>query len=405
MARYLNQKWSMNEQPSLLQTLSSGDIEAARQRLNNGERLPENLQSYEWSAVFDKIKDHKAFDILDQLIQNGTIETDLYEYDSFKKSIFDHLIRFPTDEASLDYFSTLIGKFQNLNTDLQDQTLLGYALEEGAETALIKRLAEAGCDINYKNNAEENFIYQVVNNGALSVRNKERGVEYMKFLISEGLEVDTANIAGTTPLHLAIDRNRPEYLDVLLENGANPNAQDKKGRTPFYNAVVDQFNLASYDKLARYDSPAFELRAQEEGTMLAKYVSRLDRISETELKLLERLLQDGADVYHTSEHYGKEKSALDWAAEKHAEILKILVEEGNIDINQQDNEGNTLLHKVCAHELYRDNEKAKETYRKVKLLLSKGADIHIQNDKDQTALVLASQDNTKSKTVELLLQN
>lgn len=395
----------MNEQPSLLQALKSGDVEAARQLLNNRERLPKNLQSSEWSSIFDQIKNRKAFDVLDQLIEDGTIETDLYEYDSFKKSIFEHIVRFPTDETSLDYFSTLIGKFQGLNTDLQDQTLLGYALEEGAEIELVKRLVEAGCNINYKNNAEENFIYQVVNNAALSVRNKERGVEYLKFLIGEGLEVDTANIAGTTPLHVAIDRNRTEYLDVLLENGGNPNAQDKKGRTPFYNVVVNQFNLASYDKLSKYDSPIFELRAEEEGTMLAKFVSRLDRTSENDIRLLERMIQDGADVQLTSEHYGKEKTALDWAAEKSAEVMKILVENGDVDINQQDDEGNTLLHKVCAYELYRDNEKAKETYRKVKLLLSKGADIHIQNDKDQTALMLASQDNTKSKTVELLLQN
>ncbi len=47
---------------------------------------------------------------------------------------------------------------------------------------------------------------------------------------------------------------------------------------------------------------------------------------------------------------------------------------------------------------------AKETYRKVKLLLDHGADISITNDKDETALILASADNLKIKTVELLMK-
>lgn len=49
-------------------------------------------------------------------------------------------------------------------------------------------------------------------------------------------------------------------------------------------------------------------------------------------------------------------------------------------------------------------DKAKETYRKVKLLLENAADKNITNNKDQTALALASDDNLKIKTVELLMK-
>ena len=76
----------------------------------------------------------------------------------------------------------------------------------------------------------------------------------------------------------------------------------------------------------------------------------------------------------------------------------------SIDINEQDNEGNTLLHKVCAYNVNYDAEAAKETYRKVKLLLENGADKDIANDKDETPLMLASGDNLKIKTVELLMK-
>ncbi|MNR10898.1 Ankyrin repeats (3 copies) [compost metagenome] len=91
-------------------------------------------------------------------------------------------------------------------------------------------------------------------------------------------------------------------------------------------------------------------------------------------------------------------------AEKKSEILQTALTNGNIDINRQDDEGNTLLHKVCAYNVNYEAEKAKETYRKVKLLLENGADKNITNNKDQTALALASDDNLKIKTVELLMK-
>ncbi|MDO7742560.1 MAG: ankyrin repeat domain-containing protein, partial [Pedobacter sp.] len=60
---------------------------------------------------------------------------------------------------------------------------------------------------------------------------------------------------------------------------------------------------------------------------------------------------------------------------------------------------------VCAFNVNYDQNVAKETYRKVKFLLENGADISLTNTKDQTALMLASDDNLKTKTVQLLLSN
>ncbi|RZL64022.1 MAG: hypothetical protein EOO93_07405, partial [Pedobacter sp.] len=67
--------------------------------------------------------------------------------------------------------------------------------------------------------------------------------------------------------------------------------------------------------------------------------------------------------------------------------------------------GNTLLHKVCAQNVNYDAEKARELYKKVKLLIENDADVSDTNDQDKTALMLASDDNLKTKTVELLMKN
>jgi len=81
------------------------------------------------------------------------------------------------------------------------------------------------------------------------------------------------------------------------------------------------------------------------------------------------------------------------------------LDSGNVDVNHQDDHGNTLLHKVCGYNVNFEAEKAKETYKKVKLLLENGADASISNDEDKTPLMLASDDNLKIKTVELLMKN
>ena len=126
--------------------------------------------------------------------------------------------------------------------------------------------------------------------------------------------------------------------------------------------------------------------------------------SENEIKLLIEMIEDGGDLYHPSLYYSKDKTPLDQIAEKPAEILEAVFETGKVEINRQDDKGNTLLHKVCALNVNYDANQAKETYRKVKLLLENGADSSITNDEDKTALMLASDDNLKIKTVELRMK-
>jgi ankyrin repeat protein len=130
----------------------------------------------------------------------------------------------------------------------------------------------------------------------------------------------------------------------------------------------------------------------------------LNGSSERDIIFLKKLIEDGADPYQPASYYSKSVSPLNMIAEKSAAVLEGVLETGAIDVNRQDDKGNTLLHLVCAYNVNYEQDKAKETYRKVKLLLDQGADSSITNDNDQTALMLASDDNLKAKTVELLMK-
>ncbi|PWS31568.1 ankyrin repeat domain-containing protein [Pedobacter paludis] len=387
---------------TLEQLLNSGHYPEALLQLNNGEKLPKTIQDYAKWQIFDNLFRGDQFEIIDYLIKTKAVETDIYELENFDKSIFQSIIRNLKDSAEgQDFFKSLISKFDNLNDEVGAKTLLGYFFEKGASLQKIKILVDAGCDVNFKNNAEENFIHQVIKTNLMK---PDLTCSYIEFLINEGLDVNATNIVKKTPLIATVEFDKVDYLDVLLENGANPNDVDKDGNSAFFYAVAHKLDLELYNKLRDYGTPDFDVQNRDQVTLLFEYV-RMMYNSADALKLLCKMIDDGADLYQTSIYYGRETTPLDLIAEKSADVLEAVLETGNIDVNRQDAGGNTMLHKVCAYNVNYEADKAKETYRKVKLLIENGADVSLTNDQDKTALMLASDDNLKIKTVELLMKN
>ena len=392
----------MQTQNQIESFLFQGKFDEARECLNNGENFNEHYLKNNFSQIAAKIIEAKEIDFIEKLIKAGFIETDIYELDSFDKSIFDPLSRYlKEDDESLAFFEAVMSKMDNINDEISDQTLLRYFLEKSAPPKIIKTLIDNfGANAQYKNNAEENLIYSVINTYGLET---EKTKYYISILTENGVDINEKNIVGTTPLMCAVKRTRKDILPFLLENGADPNETDNLNNTAFYYAVAEQFSYEMYDALATVSSPDFNIVNKDGRTLLTNFISSVSG-SPADITFLERLLSDGADVNFCAQHYGQPKSGIDFIVEKKSDILKSVLENVSLDINEQDNQGNTILHKVCAYNVNYDAEMAKETYRKVKLLLDQGADISITNDKDETPLMLASGDNLKIKTVELLMK-
>ena len=73
-------------------------------------------------------------------------------------------------------------------------------------------------------------------------------------------------------------------------------------------------------------------------------------------------------------------------------IVKILLERGGIDLNRRDAEGNTALHYVC-----------REGYRDLAvLLLDKGADASLVNNRSETPLHAAARKGNREILARLL---
>jgi len=391
----------MQTQNQIESFLFQGKFDEARESLNNGEIFNDQYLKNNFSQITAKIIEAKEIDFIEKLIKAGFIETDIYELDSFDKSIFNSLTRLKDDDESIAFFKELMSKMENINDEISDKTLLGYFLEKNASPKIIKTLIDDfGANVQYKNNAGENFIYTILNTYGLET---DKVKEYIAILLDNGIDINEKNIVGTTPLICAIKRSKKDFIPFLLENGADANETDNLNNTAFYYAVAEQFSFDMYDALATVSSPDFNIVNKDGRTLLTHFISSVSG-SPSDITFLERLLADGADVNFCAQYYGQPKSGIDFIVEKKSDILKSVLENVSLDVNEQDNHGNTILHKVCAYNVNYDAEMAKETYRKVKLLLDQGADISISNDKDETALMLASGDNLKIKTVELLMK-
>ncbi|OKS87442.1 ankyrin repeat domain-containing protein [Mucilaginibacter polytrichastri] len=391
----------MPDQSTLYEALRNDNIQEAREILNDESNFPSDLTPFDRIQLFEKLIQHKAFDIIIKFVDHKLVETDLYEYDTFNNTLLHKvLFNLKDDDESIAFFNELLAKLENINDAVDNQTLLGYAFEIGAAPNLIKSLINAGCDINWINNAEDTFLHKIAANNRIQ---PEKAAAYLKLMLQEGLAVDAVDIVHKTPLLIAISNNKPLLIDLLLENGASCNIPDDKGETAFYYAVVHQQSLALYLKLRASESPDFEVANKNGETILFEFLNRLSRPSDTILEFLTTLIEDGADLYLPATFYGREKTPADVIAEKPFAIFNTVFQLGKLDVGRVDKNGNSILHKVCAFNVNYDSEMAKDTYRKVKLLIENGADVNLTNNNDETPLMLASTDNLKSKTVELLL--
>lgn len=392
----------MRIESEIVSAIQSRDFEKAKSLLQGGEKISKEVMSQpNFTLPFSQVIKAKEFEIIDLWVADKTIETDIYEYESFRNTIFETITReLPADEESIAWLSDFLGKLDNLNDEIGDVTLLSYALENGADVKVIQCLIDAGCDVNYTNNAEQSLLYEVVNKRMMA---PEKAIAYMEVLIDAGLDVNKANVVRETPLMVAINNNKVDYLDLLLENGADANVQDEKGKTAFTRAVIDQSSEKIYDKLAAYTTPDFDQVDESGNTLLSSYLSRLSNNSF--ISFLPKLLEAGADINQKAPHYDQQKSGLDWLAEKSFETLEIALETGKIEVNEPDDLGETILHKVCGYNSVLDEQKAKDIYKKVKLLIGAGADVNLVNSNEETPLMLASNNNIKIKTVQLLMSS
>lgn len=400
---------------NIYQAIKSKDYEAAKVALLNDSETYSSLKPFEQRGIVQDCLRSKNFEILEILMDEGVFILDLYELNRWLDSFFhEAIMQLPfliepkgfgpnrpvvTDPSELDdevlnFFEKVCSKADNLDEALDNQTLLEYAISKNLPIPVLDVIVNAGCPVDRLDASENTLLF------------KKLQAPVVEWLINLGLNVNHKNKGNESPLLRAIQNNQLEVVKVLLENGADISYRDKEGNSLFHVALVDKVSYELFDLLCEYDHPNMDELNLSGSSLIFNYLNRIYTFNGRELEYLEKLIGMGGNVQQMNKTiYGVSKTPLELSISKGFEVFEFLMNYNNEDINQIDNQGNTLLHKVCAFPLHHDQNKAKELYKIVKLLLGKGADASIRNTEDKTAMELAMDDNLKDKVVAILLKN
>ncbi|SEN55020.1 Ankyrin repeat [bacterium A37T11] len=375
--------------------------------------LKENFEAVPASSrdqLVNTVMQRKKWQVLDYMLDEGLIQTELFEYDSFDDKQIQPLIgqtKYLNQQELAEYlphFEKFLQALEDMDEELAGQNLLSYALENGLPEEVIAAIIHKDIKLDYHNRAGQNYLHIAVSQR----QNRNSGYSFAiaKLLIENGIDVNEHDIEGKTPLYSAIENEglvKADTIQLLVENGADVVAEDKKGITPLFFVSVYTHNLELTRLLLQYGTPDFTKRNREGEIFLNGYLRHM-QVSASGIEMLIYLIENGASLAYTSTYYGKEKSGIDWVIEKPSEILKSLLDKNLIDVNWIDNDGQTVLIKVCQVNTNHEEALAKDLYRKVKYLLKAGADPSMEDRFDKKAVDYAMDDNMKAKIVETLLE-
>jgi len=386
------------------EAIDQRNFEHALDMITNGEDILKSQWQFKLSDAFANIIRNKAFDVLEALLDNDHIELDLFEYDNFNNTIFLELAKEGKQAETLDFLQNNISKFENLDESLEDKTWIHLAIEHGASVEFIDCLGNNDVEINYRNKAESTYLHSILSNNNFLMK-PELKLEYLPYFMDQGIDINALDIVGNTALHIAVEKSE-ECCDFLIEQGADPNIPNKKGETPYFLALINQGNTNLVLKMNEQYPIDFEVETGKKTSLLFDYLKTIFSELNEDSKNVIRLFADiGFDVFTPeTSMYGDETSVMEFVMTKNADWLQTFLDIFDVDVNTTDNLGNSLLHKVCGIGLNFDQAKAKDLYRKVKLLIKSGADVHLTNTQDKKAVDLATDDNLKEKTVALLLK-
>jgi len=233
-------------------------------------------------------------------------------------------------------------------------TALVYATQDNRRIEILKALLEAHPDIHYQPSWGNPVLITATETWEPQ-RQLLPTVEYLQLLIDAGAQVDATDSQNRTALHCAAMSNSAEVVSFLLKKGLNVNQKETDGETPLYEAArlnpsvdVIQVLIAAHADLevkdaASGDTPltiatSFNPNEDVAAALVRAHadVHAMDVGGDTVLEdaavarrsigLMRLLISDGADLGH-KDHFGK--MALDYAQTRPQDVIDLLTPKAN----------------------------------------------------------------------------
>ncbi|XP_003427638.1 uncharacterized protein LOC100678374 [Nasonia vitripennis] len=220
-------------------------------------------------------------------------------------------------------------------------------------------------------------------------------VEMAKHFLSNGVDVDVVETKDFfTPLHFAVAYRRIKVIELLLKNGADPNALDRCYRTPLHLVCLDHSRVVakkrSIDRVAVDD----ELRILELLIEFGSDVNSKDQVGDTPLMCVFK--DSYPERVFSQMHCGEveKRKVLDDYRQLQKRKVELLLR-SKANVRQVNGDDETALHVVIS-DIRRSRASCKLHYlddavnvEVADLLLKHGARVNARNKRNETPLQIA----------------
>lgn len=297
--------------------------------------------------------------ILSIILQHGHR---VFRGDHEGKTPLHFCARYGTASMTNLLLTTIVGIFVN-QCDLHTVSPLHEAIEN-QQLDVVRILLSHGADTNIHDANGRTALHLAAGNGSVAA---------VDILIKGGAQINVRDNLFQTPVFLAALNGRSVLKD-LIENGADLNLPDDKGRTPLHASILSSHLFAA---IILIQHKANINTADEEGKTPLHLAVDFGNVD-----LVDLLLKADASIIAVDVN---NRTPLHFCTSTH--VLTSLIQNG-VSVNSEDKSGKTLLHNAVEYLCDSQNasNKTDEYLSIVNELLSNGANVCLRDNSLKTVI-------------------